>query len=96
MVNTPLKNTIFCISYIVLLYASILHNNLLIYEYDLSSDVYKFPFIAIIATCLFAYLCLFIFAMLILCNLNDFILNRCLNLIGAFQKLRIVSESFLI
>lgn len=96
MVKETIKNLFFCFSNIALIAASIRHTDLLTSYPDKAEEIYPTPYFGIVLTCLFVNLILFIFAMLILGNLNDFILHRCLNLIGACQKLKIVSVEFLI
>lgn len=90
MINETFKNVFFAISNILLLLVSLKQSGYVANHSESAEKLYGGLLFGSVITLLFVNFCLFIFAMFILMNLNDFILKRCLNLIGAHQKLRIV------
>jgi hypothetical protein len=94
--NVTLKNCSFGILILFLLIASINHTNYITENTENSDKIYYGALYPIVVSCLFIDIALVIFSLTILGNLNDFILKRIPNLIGACQKLRIVSVNFII
>lgn len=94
MIHDTLNIVFYAISNITLLWVSIKHSNLITNNPAQAETIYPDPYFGLTITSLFCNLGLVIFGLLILGNLNDFLLQRSLNLIGACQKLRIVSETY--
>lgn len=92
----PIKNSLFSIATVGVLAASIINSGTIIENIKRAERMLPTPSLEIIMTTLFINVCLMVFALLILGNLNDYILYRIVNLIGAYQKLRVVGEKALI
>ncbi|ELA41011.1 uncharacterized protein VICG_01970 [Vittaforma corneae ATCC 50505] len=91
MINENYGNVIFGLASISMLLGSIKHSEYISDNVELSEQYYFSFNIGIVITCLFANICLGIFALFILGNLCDFIQKMTVNLIGARQKLRVLA-----
>ncbi|KAI4291494.1 hypothetical protein PAPHI01_0768 [Pancytospora philotis] len=87
--HVTLKNAVYGIANIVFIFLCIRHSICISKDTDAAGRIYPGNSFAYIITSLFINLCLVLFGLLILMNLNDFLLRRLLNLIGAYRKLRI-------
>ncbi len=91
MLINSIKNAIFSFACIGLIGSSIAFNIIITNNIEIAEKLYFGGNLSLIITSIFANLCLGVFGILILGNLNDFVLYRILNLIGAYQKLKILA-----
>jgi hypothetical protein len=84
MIHETYRNAFFGIASILMLVASIKHSEYITNNTDVSGEYYSGLSFGILVTCLFANICLGIFSLFILGNLNDFIVKMAVNLIGAY------------
>lgn len=96
MINETYRNVLFGTVSIVMLFGSIKHSEYLTGNMDIAEKYYYGMNLGLVITCLFANVCLGIFSIFILGNLNDFMHRMCVNLIGAGQKLRVLAILMLI
>lgn len=93
MENETIKNTMFGMGNIFLLISVVSFSERLASNTTTSRHLYTGHCIEAILFSILGSIGLVVFGLLILGNLNDFVLRRCVNLIGAAQKLQIVSEN---
>lgn len=91
MINENYGNVVFGLASLSMLLGSIKHSEYISDNVELSEQYYFGINIGIVITCLFANICLGIFALFILGNLCDFVQRMTVNLIGARQKLRVLA-----
>lgn len=91
MISETYRNVFFGAASISLLLAAIKHSEYISNNIDIAEEYYFGITFVIVATCLFLNICLAIFSLFILGNLNDFIERMSLNLIGAYQKMRVLA-----
>lgn len=91
MIHEAYRNVFFGVASISLLVGSIKHSEYISNNIDVSGEYYSGLSFAILVTCLFVNICLCIFSLFILGNLNDFIGRMAVNLIGAYQKIRVLA-----
>lgn len=96
MINETYINVLFGTASIFMLFGSIKHSEYLTNNMDVAEEYYYGMNLGIVITCLFVNVCLGIFSMFILGNLNDFMHKMCINLIGAGQKLRVLAILMLV
>lgn len=91
MIHEIVKNFMFGIISLVNLFMSVRYSSYLIDHYgEVLRFYYSYDF-TLVVTCLFVNVCLCIFALFILGNLNDFLHRMSVNLIGAYQKLKVLA-----
>lgn len=91
MINEGYRNAFFGAASIAMLLSSIKHSE---YIYNNLSDSLKYYSkinFTVTVTFLFVNICLGIFALFIVGNLNDFFARMSLNLIGSCQKIRVLA-----
>lgn len=91
MISETYKNAFFGAVSICLILATIKHSEYITNNIDIAEKYYFGSTFGILVTCLFVNMCLGIFSLFILGNLNDFIEHMSVNLIGAYQKMRVLS-----
>jgi hypothetical protein len=91
MINETYKNVFFGFSSVFLLFATIKHSEYISNNIQSSEDFYFGFAFSLTITCLFVNICLGIFSLFILGNLNDYIEQMSVNLIGAYQKMRVLA-----
>ena len=94
MILDSVKNFFFAISIVGLLISTVSHNAVILNNIEEAETVYSHEALGVIVTCLFAYVCVIIFALFVLGNLNDYLLYRIVNPIGIYQKLRVICILF--
>ncbi|KAI5148213.1 hypothetical protein ENBRE01_0173 [Enteropsectra breve] len=90
MLHETIQTALFSIANCGLLAASIHHTNTIFCSKHASDMVYGSTGAATICSLLFLNIGIVVFSLFIIMNFNDFMLERCINLIGAYQKLRVV------
>lgn len=91
MINETYRNVLFGVASISMLFGSIKHSEYLTGNIEVAEKYYYGMNLGLVITCLFVNVCLGIFSIFILGNLNDFMHRMCVNLIGAGQKLRVLA-----
>lgn len=91
MIHETYRNVLFGAASVLMLLATIKHSEYITSNIDISEEYYSGLSFAVLVTCLFVNICLGIFSLFILGNLNDFIERMSVNLIGAYQKIRVLA-----
>lgn len=91
MLHEAFKNFLFGITSFIMIISSVEHSLYIVDNFDEAYEYYFLYGLTIVITCLFVNVCLGIFSLFILGNLNDFLHKMCVNLVGAQQKLKILA-----